>query len=197
MSEEEPSVPEQGKAAVFRRGSRRHSARRNPRQMRMNFKRMGRELAMQFLFQCDLTDGEQTPDMLERFWEQATASGEFPNNRVFRKARSYAVRLLAGVQTHEEELMDIIARLSLKWDSERMSAVDRNIMKVALYEMKYCPEIPPLVSIDEAIEIAKAFSSEKSGNFINGILNKAKDELPESRFAAYVPENNQKRTDAE
>ena len=49
----------------------------------------------------------------------------------------------------------------------------------------------------EAIEIAKAFSSEKSGNFINGILNKAKDELPESRFATYLPENKQKQTDAE
>ena len=192
MSEEEASIPEQKRAAGGRRGGRMHSARRNPHQMRMNFKRMGRELAMQFLFQCDLTDGEQTPEMLERFWEQATESGEFPQNRVFRKARSYAVRLLSGVQTHETELLDTIARLSLKWDSERMSAVDRNIMKIALYEMKYCPEIPPLVSIDEAIEIAKAFSSEKSGNFINGILNKAKEELPANRLAGIVPPPEQK-----
>ncbi len=167
---------------------RRHSARRNPSWMRLNYKRMGRELAMQYLFQCDLTDGEQTAEMQERFWEQAVESGVFPQNRIFRKARNYASRVVTGIAEHEAEILDIIDGFSQKWDTERMSAVDRNIMKVAIYEMKFCPEIPPLVSIDEAIEIAKAFSSEKSGNFINGILNSVKSTLPQNRLQLRITE---------
>ena len=59
-----------------------------------------------------------------------------------------------------------------------MAAVDRNIIRIAVYELKYCPEIPILVSIDEAIEISKSYATEKSGVFINGILNGVKDSLP-------------------
>jgi len=144
----------------------------------LNYKRLGREFAMQFLFQCDLTGGERTEEMDSCFWKQAEESGEFPVNRVFRKARTYAEKLIEGVLAYEPEISDLIVKFSRKWDSERMSAVDRNIMKVAIYELVYCPDIPVLVSINEAIEIAKEFSSEKSGMFINGILNSVKDTLP-------------------
>lgn len=150
---------------------------RPPRRM-LNYKRLGREFAMQFLFQCDLTGGERTDEMVSCFWKQAEESGEFPANRIFRKARSYAEKLIEGVLAYEPEICDQIVKFSKKWDSERMSAVDRNIMKVAIYELNYCPDIPALVSINEAIEIAKEFSSEKSGMFINGILNSVKDTLP-------------------
>ena len=144
----------------------------------LNYKRLGREFAMQFLFQCDLTGGERTEEMDACFWKQAEESGEFPVNRVFRKARTYAEKLIEGVLAYEPEISELIVKFSRKWDSERMSAVDRNIMKVAIYELVYCPDIPVLVSINEAIEIAKEFSSEKSGMFINGILNSVKDTLP-------------------
>ena len=144
----------------------------------LNFKRLGREFAMQFLFQCDMAGGERTDSMEEQFWIQAEESGEFPPNRIFRKARAYVEKLIDGVFAYEPEILDDIVHFSRKWDSERMSAVDRNIMKVAIYELKYCPDIPVLVSINEAIEIAKDFSSEKSGMFINGILNSLKNTLP-------------------
>ena len=145
--------------------------------MNYNYKRLGRELAMQFLFQCDLTGGECTDTMRDEFWAQAEESGEFPANRVFRKARNYAERLVAGVNENENELMDIISEFSHDWDADRIAPVDRSIMKIAIYEMKYSDGIPMLVSIDEAIEIAKKFGSEKSGNFINGILNSVKNNL--------------------
>ena len=164
MNEKEDAVPKE-------------AAGRPPRCM-MNYKRLGREFAMQFLFQCDLTGGERTEEMESCFWKQAEESGEFPANRIFRKAKSYAEKLIEGVLAYEPEIGDLIVKFSRKWDSERMSAVDRNIMKVAIYELVYCPDIPVLVSINEAIEIAKEFSSEKSGMFINGILNSVKDTLP-------------------
>lgn len=144
----------------------------------LHFKRMGRELAMQYLFQCDLMGEDCSGETMEIFWEQAEESGEFPSNRIFRKARSYAEKLIQGVYENEFEINDVLEKLSQKWDVERMSAVDRNIMRIAIYELNFCPDIPALVSIDEAIEIAKDFSSEKSGVFINGILNAVKDSLP-------------------
>ena len=153
------------------------SAGESAESMNYNYTRLGRELAMQFLFQCDLTGGECTDTMRDEFWAQAEESGEFPANRVFRKARNYAERLVAGVNENENELMDIISEFSHDWDADRIAPVDRSIMKIAIYEMKYSDGIPMLVSIDEAIEIAKKFGSEKSGNFINGILNSVKNNL--------------------
>ncbi len=144
----------------------------------LHFKRMGRELAMQYLFQCDLAGTDQLAESLENFWSQAEESGEFPTNRVFRKARNYAEKIIAGVYEHEQEIDGVIESFSKKWDIDRMPVVDRNIMRVAIFELQYCPDIPALVSIDEAIEISKDFSSEKSGVFINGILNGVKDSLP-------------------
>ena len=133
---------------------------------------------MQFLFQCDLGGMDDLAENLENFWEQAEFSGEFPSEKIFRKARTYAEKIIAGVCEQEEEINAIIARFSDKWDISRMPIVDRNIIRVAIYEMHYCPDIPLLVSIDEAIEIAKDYSSLKSGNFINGLLNAIKDTLP-------------------
>ena len=113
----------------------------------------------------------------EDFWAQAEESGEFTDARVFRRAKAYAELLIGHVQANDDEITGYLGRFSEKWDVERMSAVDRNIMKVAVAEMLYCPDIPHVVSIDEAIEIAKDFSDEKSGVFINGILNGIKNEV--------------------
>jgi len=144
----------------------------------LHFKRMGRELAMQYLFQCDMSNEERTDDTMSSFWQQAEESGEFPSNRIFRKARDYAEKLINGVQIYEPEINEVLESFSKRWDVERMSVVDRNILRIAIYELKYCPDIPVLVSIDEAIEIAKDFGSEKSAVFINGLLNGVKDTLP-------------------
>ncbi len=145
--------------------------------LQMHFKRMGRELAMQYLFQCDLAGEGEKAETLISFWEQAEESGEFPDNRIFRKAKAYAEKLILGVHANEFEINDLMESASKKWDLNRMSAVDRNVMRIAIYELKYCPDIPPVVSIDEAIEIGKDFSGENSGLFINGMLNGIKNQL--------------------
>ena len=92
--------------------------------------------------------------------------------------KSSAVCIVGGVFAKLTEIDGAISSFSEKWDLSRIAAVERNIIRVAVYELNYCPDIPALVSIDEAIEIAKAFASEKSGVFINGILNGVKDALP-------------------
>ena len=143
-----------------------------------HFKRLGRELAMQFLYLHDMSGGSEDADSREMFWEQAAESDLTGDVRTFRKARTYAEKLLNGVIEHIKEIDETIASYSEKWDFSRIAAVDRNIIRVAVYELKFCPDIPALVSIDEAIEISKDFANEKSGNFINGILNGVKDSLP-------------------
>ena len=133
---------------------------------------------MQFLFECDLAGMDGLAEKLANFWAQAEQSGEFSDERTFRKARTYAEKIISGVCAHETEIDEVISKISDRWDISRMSAVDRNIIRVAIFEIYYCPDIPALVSIDEAIEIAKDYSSEKAGNFINGLLNAVKDHLP-------------------
>ncbi len=145
---------------------------------KFHFKRLGRELAMQFLFECDLAGTDNLAENLENFWSQAEHSGEFPNSRIFRKARAYAEKIISGVCENETEIDSLISETSDKWAISRMSAVDRNIIRVAVFELFHCPDIPALVSINEAIEIAKDYSSSKSGNFINGLLNTIKDKIP-------------------
>jgi N utilization substance protein B len=143
----------------------------------IHFKRMGRELAMQYLFQCDVTEEASKIESLQGFWEQAESSGSFPTDRRFRKAKAYAEKLIVGVGSALEDIDKTIVEFSQKWEIDRMAVVDRNILRVAIYELKFCPDIPPLVSIDEAIEISKDFGSEKSGMFINGVLNGVKDAI--------------------
>jgi N utilization substance protein B len=159
-------------------GKKTHQPHFQPHQ---HFKRLGRELAMQYLFECDLRDSVTEPNTMEDFWTQAEESGEFTDPRVFRRAKAYAEILIGFVQANDDEITGHIGKSSEKWDVERMSAVDRNIMKVAVAEMLFCPEIPHIVSIDEAIEISKDFSDEKSGIFINGILNGIKNEIEKKK----------------
>ena len=143
-----------------------------------HFKRLGRELAMQFLYRHDMSGGSEDAESRAMFWDQAAEAGLTDDERTFRKARTYAEKLIEGITAHLEEIDDVIASYSEKWDFSRIAAVDRNIIRVAVYELKYCPDIPALVSIDEAIEISKDYANEKSGTFINGILNGVKDSLP-------------------
>ncbi len=143
----------------------------------LNFKRMGRELAMQYLFQCDIANESEKQETLESFWEQAEESGAFTVKRTFQRAQNYALKLIYGVQQNLSEIDDLMQGVSSQWNLNRMSVVDRNIMRVAIYELKYCPDIPVAVCIDEAIEIAKDFSDQNSGMFINGLLNAIKIKL--------------------
>lgn len=150
----------------------------NAREPVRHFKRLGRELAMQFLYQCEIAGDDDFAENLDNFWSQAELSGKFVEGRIFRKGRTYAEKLIAGVLENQDHINSLLEKYSRQWDISRMPVVDKNIMRVAIYELENCPDIPSVVSIDEAIEISKEFGSERSGLFINGILNSVKAELP-------------------
>lgn len=152
----------------------------------IHFKRLGREFALQFLFQFDVTKGDSLASLcgrsgyesaLEYFWEQLEEQGNINDARSGRKGKLFAEKLIHGVIDNKEKVDSIISRFAEKWTMERMAVVDRNVLRIAVYEMLYCPDIPPVVSINEAVEIVKAFGGENSGGFINGILNSVKDSL--------------------
>lgn len=158
----------------------------------MGKRREARERAVQFLFQHDLNPPEHLDEALARFWEsQRTAVlAEEKGNATWGQAvelpppnseeaamRLFAEPLIRGVLEHLEELDRQIQDHALNWDLHRIAVVDRNVLRLAIYEMLHREDIPPIVSINEAVDIAKKFSTQDSGKFVNGILDKIKGEL--------------------
>jgi len=92
--------------------------------------------------------------------------------RAPRQAKEFAGRLVEGVCLHREELDRMIREASLNWRLERMTRVDRNILRLAVFEIIFLEDIPPSVSIDEAVELGKLYGSTDSGAFINGVLDR-------------------------
>ena len=128
----------------------------------MGTRRRAREMAMQALFYMD-TQQNGSPRMLERFCE---------NFNLPQKVRPFFLQLVNGVLAAQPQIDILIERYSKHWKVQRMSCVDRNVIRVAVYEMLFCHDIPPKVSINEAIDIAKKFGTEESGAFINGIVDR-------------------------
>ena len=91
--------------------------------------------------------------------------------------RDFARHLVLGIWTKREELDSLISRSSRNWRLERMSHVDRNVLRLGAFEMLFMKDIPPKVSIDEAVELGKKFGSEESGAFINGVLDNIYNQL--------------------
>ncbi|WP_176012775.1 transcription antitermination factor NusB [Victivallis sp. Marseille-Q1083] len=144
---------------------------------KLHAKRLGRELVMQFLFQCDVAREEFRQSRWESFMLQAAQTHALRDNRYARKGREYAEKLLNGIRERQAEIDAAILAHAENWEWDRLAVVDRNVMRVAVFEMLCMPEVPPVVSINEAVEIARDYSGEKAGNFINGVLNGIKDTL--------------------
>lgn len=140
----------------------------------MGMRREGREAAIQFLYQLDINARNLTGSN-DDFWLLRTDSS---NTKPTPKLRAFAEQLVAGVTQHIEAIDDRIKTIAANYELHRIAAVDRNILRVAIYEMLFTTEVPPVVSINEAIEIAKRFSGEESGKFVNGILDKIRASLP-------------------
>jgi N utilization substance protein B len=140
----------------------------------------GRELALQLLYQMDLRGrelAEEAPDFLaaaERSVEADDDGGQQDGERVDRETRAFAQRLVLGVRDHWNELDTVIRGVAQNWDIGRMAVIDRNVLRLATYELLHCRDIPPKVAINEAIELGKRYSTANSGAFINGILDKIK-----------------------
>lgn len=127
----------------------------------MGQRRKARELAVQFLYQLDTT-GEDIDTGLESFKE---AFG------LPKKPAVLFSQLVTGVISHRDEMDSVIERCSHNWRVDRMTVVDRNILRLAVFEMLYLTDVPDKVSINEAVELAKDFGSDESPAFINGVLD--------------------------
>lgn len=147
---------------------------------------------MQFLFQHDLNPPENLEEALAHFWNSQQAAAiaddkaaatwgqkvELPPPTTQETAtRLFADKLIKGVLENRNDLDERIKQHAENWDLHRMAVVDRNILRLAIYEMLHRDDIPPIVSINEAVDIAKKFSTQDSGKFVNGILDKIKGEL--------------------
>lgn len=156
----------------------------------MGMRREARERAVQFLFQHDLNPPENLEEALGRFWDsqhqaqhaddKATwgEEAEIPPPTTEEAAtRTFAEGLIRGTLEHRQAIDDKVQSHALNWSLTRMAAVDRNILRLALYEMMFREDIPPVVTINEAVDIAKKYSTAESGRFVNGILDKIRGEL--------------------
>jgi len=126
-------------------------------------RRRSREYALQLLFQLDLTGGELNDDLLNEFWE---------GNEEDQSVKEFTHQIVKNTRAHLKEIDEIIRKATEHWSLERMAVIDRNILRAATYELFFRTDIPPSVVINEAIEIAKKYSTEESASFINGILDK-------------------------
>ena len=129
------------------------------------------------LFQIDMAGGAPA-EVYPHFWKEHEAELE---------VKSFAEGLVEGVMRERAALDRIIGGSADHWRIERMAVVDRNILRLAVYELAWLPDTPPVVVLDEAIEVGKKFGSEQSGSFINGILDAVRKriergEIPAARF---------------
>ena len=122
---------------------------------------------MQALFYMDMQK-YASEEMLEYF------CGCFCTSK---KSRPFLIKLVNGVIGKKGQIDGLVERFSQNWKISRMSCVDRNVMRIAVYEMLYCDDIPPKVSINEAVDIGKKFGTQESGAFINGIMDSIREAL--------------------
>ena len=130
-------------------------------------RRKSREFALQVLFQLDMT-------------KQDAAYGFAQIKENFLKKEEnveFSERIVLGIVEHSKEIDHLIEQFSENWRIDRMSIIDRNILRMGIFELLYCEDIPPKVTINEAIDLGKKYGSEDSGSFINGILDRIQNEV--------------------
>lgn len=132
----------------------------------MRKRTQAREAALQVLYQLDLLGSDAVGPVdaaLRRLLDPLEADAS---------VRGFARELVAGCQEHQAELDERIRAVAENWEMGRMAIVDRNVLRLAAYELLYLKDVPPKVAINEAIDLAKRFSTGDSGGFVNGILDK-------------------------
>jgi N utilization substance protein B len=134
-------------------------------------RRRAREYALQILFQIDFKSQEVSRNDFEGFWLDKKESED---------VRKFTEELVRGTIERLDEIDSRLAKVAENWVLKRMAAVDRNILRFAAFEILYRKDIPPAVTINEAVEIAKKFSSSEAAPFINGILDKLAKEMGKS-----------------
>ena len=140
----------------------------------MASRHQGREYALQMLYQAE-AGGIPIAEVIGQFWHDADVPGE---------VRGFAERLAGGTAARLPEIDARLAESLENWRLERLAIVDRNILRLAVFEFLYELDTPPIVVIDEAIEVAKRFGGEDSGQFVNGILDALRKKLEGGRASS-------------
>jgi transcription antitermination protein NusB len=122
---------------------------------------MGRELALKALYRIDICGGASSDDLAALFETTETDT----------QVRVFANSLIDGVRKEQRELDKQIADALEHWSVKRLSRIDHNILRIAVYELLHMPDVPARVTIDEAIELAKTYGDEGSGRFVNGVID--------------------------
>ncbi|MFQ3587484.1 MAG: transcription antitermination factor NusB [Fimbriimonadaceae bacterium] len=145
---------------------------------RLKNRRAAREAALRALYAIEIGKA-LLPDAVNELRENADLGPELT---------AYAVALVTGVREHLAEIDDLVAARVREWDYDRLAAVDRNLMRIATYELFHQPDVPPKVTLDEAIELAKKYSTAESGRFVNGVLAKVLEASPKLDWVPPVEE---------
>ena len=135
----------------------------------MGNRRRARECALQLLYDLEFNvtqDGGPLHQRVANFWVT------LDDSKINDEIRNFTEGLVHGVRDNDEAIDKLIQSASTNWKMERMAVVDRNILRIATFELRYMKDIPPKVSLNEAIEIAKRYGTGDSSAFINGILDK-------------------------
>ena len=135
----------------------------------MRKRSQSRELALQILYQIDITQ-DPAVQVLDNFWLN------YDDKDVEESVKSFTCLLVKGVQDNLKVIDAKISHCAKNWELERMAVVDRNILRLGVFEIIFCGDIPSKVSINEAVELAKKYSDIQAGKFVNGILDKIKSE---------------------
>jgi N utilization substance protein B len=123
----------------------------------------GREIALQVLYQTEQNPGLSVEE-IARFVERRLRGDQ--------KLCEFAEALITGVQANQPRIDGLISQVAENWRLDRMAAIDRNILRLGAYEMLFCPDVPTKVAINEALELAKRYSTAQSSRFVNGILDR-------------------------
>ncbi|MEA3386294.1 MAG: transcription antitermination factor NusB [Thermodesulfobacteriota bacterium] len=134
---------------------------------KLSVRHRGREIALQILYQCDWNTIEDIDKVITEY-ATGLASEVIPEDD---PALAFGRTRLQGVLTHKAEIDSILKKNAKHWRLDRMATVDKNILRIGAFELCYCPDIPPKVAINEALELAKKFCGGKSSAFVNGILD--------------------------
>lgn len=143
----------------------------------MGRRRKARECALQILYELEFHEN-QVEDLLETFWQERKESQE---------VREYCEWLVRGVVRERQRIDAAIQRISKNWRLSRMAIVDRNILRLAAFELEAEPHLEPAIIINEAIEIAKKFSGEEAAHFVNGLLDALKRKRERQRSEGEEP----------
>jgi transcription antitermination protein NusB len=127
-------------------------------------RRKAREYALQILFQLDIRKEKPSAAVLKHFWAEYEPDEE---------VKAFSEEIVKGTYKHLARINELLHQCAKNWSLDRMAVVDRNVLRMAVYEILYRIDIPTSVTINEAIEIAKKYGTDESGSFVNGILDRA------------------------